>query len=137
MEVLEDRWFDLDMKYIDQQSNIYAANGLDVKFRSLGVSSAEDYNALGADGRSVLVETEHNRWNVERLLMGVSAYPYDERSALNARFMDPQQKPLAKKEHNATKPLRHKDIAPFSELLEESRAYDACIVDHLADAMKE
>lgn len=137
MDVLEDRWFDLDMKYIDQQSNIYAANGLDVKFRSLGVSSAEDYNALGADGRSVLVETEHNRWNVERLLMGVSAYPYDERSALNARFMDPQQKPLAKKEHNATKPLRHKDIAPFSELLEESRAYDACIVDHLADAMKE
>ena len=48
-------------------SNIYQINTIEFKYRSLG----QDFSKLDApDVKRIYAEVEHNRWNVEKLLMG-------------------------------------------------------------------
>ncbi len=48
-------------------SNIYQINTLNLKWRSLGL----DFSKLDApDVKKLFAEVEHNRWNIEKLLMG-------------------------------------------------------------------
>ncbi|MDR1221483.1 MAG: hypothetical protein LBL07_01210 [Tannerella sp.] len=62
-------------------SNIYNANMSEIKQRSLGIRPGEELS----DGQvNLLARVEHNRWNIEKLLMGYRACtPEDEENIRN------------------------------------------------------
>ena len=134
---LDKGWFDL--KYIFQRSNLYAANSIPTKLRSIGIADMPHPLQTLADAQvNMLSEVEHNRWNVERLLAGFKAYPYNERMEIRDKFLDDAQKAAAKKEHNKRKDeeFLHKDIAPYDELLDSSKDYDRVIVRNILDVVR-
>ena len=79
--------------------------------------------------------TEHNRWNIERLLTGFSAYKLKERLEFIDRLTSSDEN--IKKEcdamlkKNKKKYFIHKDIAPYDELIENSKKYDKYIVRNI------
>lgn len=135
---LDDSWF--EMQYAFQQSNLYSANSIPVKLRSVGVEVEMPYQSLSEDQVEILSEVEHNRWNMERLLVGFKAFDYEERMDFKARFesKDDEVKKAAKDEHNKKKKtlFQNKDIAPYDELLEGSKDYDRAIVRNIIDVMR-
>lgn len=132
---LETSWFDI--QYAFQQSNLYAANSIPGKLRSIGYDAHRDMTPEEVD---ILSETEHNRWNMERLLLGFSAYKYADRK----RFLDilcgedAEAKSECKDKLNVAKKVlfKHKDIAPYDELPENVKDYDKGIVKYLPEVMK-
>ena len=98
------------------------------------------YQSLSEDQVEILSEVEHNRWNMERLLVGFKAFDYEERMDFKARFesKDDEVKKAAKDEHNKKKKtlFQNKDIAPYDELLEGSKDYDRAIVRNIIDVMR-
>ncbi|MDD6253750.1 MAG: hypothetical protein PUA96_06880 [Bacteroidales bacterium] len=132
----ETNWF--STQYVFQQSNIYAANSIDVKLRSIGIQSPVSYESLPDDDILVLAEVEHNRWNVERLLAGTKAMTYKDRKDLNDRLANPEEKEKAKSEHNKLKKEQffHKDIAPYDELPQSSKDYDINIARNIIRIIK-
>lgn len=140
-EVLEKYW-DTKLEYIFKLSNLYAANSIPVKLRSVGIdpSSIDDDTHLTYSQIKVLSEVEHNRWNMERLLLGTMPLPKDQRDEINSMFasINPLVKEQGKKKNNDLKEnFYHKDIAPYSELLESSKQYDTAIVTNLLDVMRD
>lgn len=134
---LDRAWFNL--KYIYQRSNLYAANSIPAKLRSIGIAGApHPLQTLDDSQVDILSEIEHNRWNIERLLAGFKAYPYEERMTIKEKFMDPARKPAAKEDHDKLKDEKflHKDIAPYDELLPGSQNYDKVIVRNILDVMR-
>ena len=138
-EELEMGWYEKEQQYIRQQSNVYAANSVPMKFRSIGVDPEVD-TMIPYDDVLVLAEVEHNRWNVERLLSGTGALPYEKRMSLilNQLSDDKEVVKAAIKEKNMLKNdhFLHVDIAPYGELLDSSKQYDINIVAHLLDVIK-
>jgi hypothetical protein len=63
-----------DVPFPKRWSNIFAAASIPTKFRSLGIEWSEAMNEtiepIDEDKCLMLAEVEHNRWNVEKLLMG-------------------------------------------------------------------
>lgn len=134
---LDEAWF--DMKYVFQRSNLYAANSIPAKLRSIGIDDIPNpLQTLDNAQVDMLSEVEHNRWNIERLLAGFKAYPYSERMDIKKKHQDPNQKQAAKDEHNKRKDKEflHKDIAPYDELLEGSKDYDKVIVRNILDVVR-
>lgn len=119
---LDRMWYGLS--FANQLSNIYAANSIPGKLRSLGWSGAE-FAGMTEEQVDLLAEVEHNRWNVEKLLVGFRAMPRDRRTAVSAK-----EAVRLKKEC-----FIHKDIAPYDELSESSRRYDRVIVRHIGDVI--
>ncbi len=97
----------IDMKLMESQwnrmtvlpkvySNYFNAMTLGTKMHSIGHSSEdwEEYYALSRDEIEVLMEVEHNRWNVEELILGYRPVTDDEQAAvegdmsLKRRFRD-------------------------------------------------
>ena len=136
---LDDRWYDAGNKYALQLSNIYAANSIPVKFRSIGVNP-EARTSLSADEIAILAETEHDRWNVEKLLNGFGALPFADRMDILRGLASPveEERQAAKKRKDLLKKesFRHVDIAPYGELAPGSRQYDTDIVTNLLDVIK-
>lgn len=132
---LEEIWF--RMRYVFQRSNMYAANSIPSKLRSIGVDPSATTQAFSDDQIDTLARLEHNRWNVERLIAGFKALPYAERMDYKARFEDPSTRQAAKEEHNKCKNEKfiHKDIAPYDELLEVSKDYDRTTSRYLLDVI--
>lgn len=135
-DMLDKSWF--DMKYVFQRSNLYAANSIPAKLRSLGIEDASAVSAFDERQVEIMSETEHNRWNVERLLAGFMALPYEVRMYYKTRLDDPAQEAEVMKEHEHMKDTQylHKDIAPYDELSERSKDYDKAIVRNLLDVMR-
>lgn len=137
---LDKPWF--NMQYAFQQSNFYAANTIPFKLRSVGIDedAIMHYQSMPEAFVEELSIAEHNRWNLERLLVGFKAYMYAERVAYKARFesKDESVRKAAKKEHNEMKTTQfmNKDIAPYDELLDGSKNYDRNIVRNLLDVMR-
>ena len=138
--VLEKYW-DTELEYIYKLSNLYAANSIPVKLRSVGV----DPDNVGADTSltqrdiTVLSEVEHSRWNMERLLLGTQPLYASRRAEINDMLKDEDSEVKARgKEVN--KYLKdhfyHKDIAPYEELLPASKQYDTAIVTNILDVMR-
>ena len=138
--VLEKYW-DTELEYIYKLSNLYAANSIPVKLRSVGV----DPDNVGADTLltqrdiTVLSEVEHSRWNMERLLLGTQPLYASRRAEINDMLKDEDSEVKARgKEVN--KYLKdhfyHKDIAPYEELLPASKQYDTAIVTNILDVMR-
>lgn len=140
-EVLENYW-DTRLEYIYKLSNLYAANSIPTKLRSVGI----DPENVGPDtfltpGQiDILAEVEHNRWNVERLLLGTMPMKKVKRDALNKMLADPDPEVVSRgkaiKKHLQNN-FYHKDIAPNSELPSSSRQYDTAIVANILDVMRD
>ena len=136
---LDDIWYLKIGQYVKQQSNVYAANSIPVKFRSIGFDPQVG-TSITENEVHILAETEHNRWNVERLLAGYSPVPFEKRMQLitDQLSADKSVSDTAKKEKKALRDqcFMHADIAPYDELLESSKDYDLNIVKHLMDVIK-
>ena len=64
---IDQYWNDQSLAF--QWSNIYAANAIPAKLRSLGIDPCRPHPLDGQEVETA-ARVEHNRWNVERLLMG-------------------------------------------------------------------
>jgi hypothetical protein len=138
-EELAVAWYRKNIMYLKQQSNVYAANSVPAKLRSIGLDPQMS-RPVTQDEIALLAEIEHNRWNVERLLTGYSAVTFDERKSLIIDQLAPDSN-VSKEAKNRKKELRdkyfmHADIAPYGELLTSSKQYDINIVEHLPDVIK-
>lgn len=131
---LVESWF--NTQYAFQQSNIYAANSIPFKLRSLPFHGTKE---LSEEDIDLMARTEHNRWNVERLLIGFRAYPLSERMAFKeilssnnheaAKELDTRIKEVKRKF------LKHIEIAPYDELSDESKKYDQIIVKNIFNVL--
>ena len=74
-------------------SNIYNAMTLQTKMRSLGHSDSDwdAFFSMSAKEIAVIAETEHNRWNVEELLLGFR--PADEKQREHSREYEEYLRP--------------------------------------------
>jgi len=94
-------------------SNIYHANMVHIKERSLNISKGEE---LSNEKINLLARIEHNRWNIEKLLMGYRPCTPDEtndianglttKQALRDRFI-------------------HNDIKPYDMLSKDDKKIQA------------
>ena len=139
LQELDDIWYKKEDQYIKQQSNVYAANSIPVKFRSIGLDP-ECRTSITQDEVDILAETEHNRWNVERLMAGYSPLPYEKRMALLADQLSASkavsEAAVKEKKKLRNEEFKHADIAPYDELLNSSKDYDINIVKNLLDVIK-
>lgn len=112
-EELLRRWNRLSLPF--QWSNIFAANIIPTKLRSLGIDLRQP-RPLTDEELEITARTEHNRWNIERLLMGYRpATPGEaERAAV-----DPKYKKELKE--NA---FVHTNIAPYETIPDDVREID-------------
>lgn len=135
-DIIEDKWNDCSVS--DKWSNYYNVMTIPTKLRSVGI----DYKSLTLrdltdEEIGILAEVEHNRWNVERLLMGYRPVTENE--------FDEIQKSIAeggslKKKYN--KNLKaHYDIRPFADLREDKpgknvNRYDYGMTKGIIDIIK-
>ena len=131
---LDDMWRALS--YAEKMSNIYAANSIHAKFRSMGMDY-RDYvgRKIPDDVVELMSKMEHARWNMEKLLVGFGALPSEKRVRINERMAAGDC--AAKEESSELKRLefKHKDIAPYCELPVQSKQYDRAIVSNLVDVL--
>lgn len=114
--VLQKLWNGLPVAH--QWSNLYNAYAIKLKLRSLGIAQTDELQ-LDAQQIELLSRVEHNRWNMEKLLLGFRKPTPEEQ-----RIID--NEPGKKKEYK-NKWLAHADICPYDELDEGSKNYDKCI----------
>lgn len=139
VEVLEEYW-NTRLEYLFKLSNLYAANSIPIKLRSVGI----DPDTINEDTMftprdiQVLSETEHNRWNMERLLLGMQPLCESRRLEIS-KMLDGGDPEIVNQGKALNRHLKnnnyHKDIAPYSELLDSSRQYDIAIVKNILDVM--
>lgn len=112
---LKDLWNKLSVAL--QWSNLYSAYSIGYKLRSIGIS--DSYVRLNDDQIALLSEVEHNRWNMEKLLLGFRKPTVEEEERIKS----------SKEEGNIFKKKRfvHPDIRPYDELKLSSKEYDMCI----------
>lgn len=136
-DVLDTLW---KKSYLEQVSNIYCANHIGVKLRSVGINEKDLLRGEKIPDKLIdqMAAVEHNRWNMEKLLMGYDPIEASRRQRLKA--MEPLKESDAfRTEMEKLKKLKknqyvHHCIAPFGELLEEYKKYDYLIVRNLTDA---
>ena len=68
LKAAHDSW--IGCKVSDLWSNIYSAYNIRFRERTLKAEGEKDLTHLSAGTLSQMAEVEHNRWNVEKLLMG-------------------------------------------------------------------
>lgn len=120
--------------YSRQKSNIYCANHIGVKLRSVGGDGErlKSEKALTA----LMCVVEHNRWNVEKLLMGFGPVPKEDRDELKSLENDAAACAAKKNELDKLKcEFRHYNIAPYGQLLKSDQEYDEAIVANLLDVI--
>ena len=120
IEELEEEW--KKTKIFDKWSNIYNVSAIPAKIRSVG---GKKYIASNLE---VLAEVEHNRWNVEKLLMGFRPTTDEEHKLVKAD---------AKKKKEYKDRFIHDDIRPFSELDDASKDIDRKLIEHVPEIMRQ
>lgn len=114
--------------FLDRSSSMYSANTVYMKLRSVGLSPDSSKDAL-KPYVDMLSEVEHNRWDVERLILGVSDLTQAQQAQAVA---DPQMY----KTHWKTNLHMNKNIIPYDELDEDTKKYDKIIVRNMIDVVK-
>ena len=99
-----------------------------MKLRSVGLSPASPKKEL-ARYVEMLSEVEHNRWDIERLILGVSDLT---RSQQEEAAADPQKY----KKQWKTDLQMNKNIIPYDDLDEATKEYDKVIVRNMIDVVK-
>ncbi|MBR4739399.1 MAG: hypothetical protein IK058_05285 [Bacteroidales bacterium] len=124
---LDEKWH---LSYLDQVSNIYSANHIGVKLRSMG-------GDIAASQVELMAAVEHNRWNMEKLLVGYEAVEESRRRRLKQYELSDDTAALGKEMEELNRLKRneyiHHCIAPYAELLESKKLYDRLIVKNLKD----
>lgn len=112
-------------------SNIFAAASIPTKLRSIGVDWSINkpcrLSDFTEDEVAILAEIEHNRWNVEELLLGYRPVKLDEDKAIDQDI---------KKKRDYRNRFIHYDIRPFDKLKVDDKGrkaneYDEVIVRSL------
>ena len=116
---LQQKWDKLPVAL--QWSNFYCADSVDIKLRSLGFGVTPPMR-LTKEQIELLAEVEHNRWNMEKLLLGYRKPTPEEEIRC-------QDKAVRKEYKN--KRFVHPDIRPYAELAEGTKDYDRCISECL------
>lgn len=116
---LEKYWSGLPIS--NQWSNIYLANSLTFKLRSIGY----DINCglalqMADEDKYMMARVEHNRWNIEKLLIGYRALREEEMKWSST------EKDKAKKAR-----FIHHDIHPYDDLSNAEQQKDINIIDAL------
>lgn len=140
---LDDLW---KMSYLNQVSNIYCANHIGVKLRSMGIGEKDILRGDKIPEKyiTIMAAVEHNRWNLEKLLLGFDVVSQSQRKYLKLlehqresnenkekEFLEEKGRlKYLKKEHYI-----HYCIAPFNELLDEDKVYDDLIVKTIVDVL--
>ena len=93
-------------------SNLYSSYAIRTKLatlRAMRKNESDDISVLNSKEIGEMAKVEHNRWNVEKLLMGYrKAYPDEDKYMHDAKFAEDLM-------HNK-KLFIHHDIRPFEEL---------------------
>ena len=110
-----------------QWSNFYCADSVDIKLRSLGFGMTPPVQLTEAQ-IELIAEVEHNRWNMEKLLLGYRKPTPEEEEIL---CQDKAVRDMYKK-----KLFVHIDIRPYCELGEGTKEYDRCISECLPLVVK-
>lgn len=104
-----------------QWSNLYCADSVDLKLRSLGFGTTSPLR-LTTEQIELMAEVEHNRWNMEKLLLGYRKPTPEE---------EEKCKDNAVRKEYKTKRFVHTDIRPYYQLDEGTKEYDRCISECL------
>ena len=128
-EELDELWYQLS--FADKLSNLYSANSIPTKLRCLGLEKQYNPNSITAEKLSSnqiekLARIEHNRWNIEKLLVGFRVMPNQVRQALS-----PKQLKIQKRKY-----FTHCDIRPYDDLADSSKKNDRIIVSLIFDIMQ-
>ena len=125
LSVLDKHWY--GKSFLERASSMFSANSIYVKLRSVGLTSDSPKKAL-KPYVDLLSEVEHNRWDIERLIMGVS----DLTDAQQAEAV------ASPEEYKHWKVDLHmnKNIIPYDELDEDTKEFDKVIVQNMLDVVK-
>lgn len=118
-------------KPIDKWSSIYNANMLYYRLRSFGLSlnnlTQDDVKLKIQEHLTLGAETEHNRWNTERLLLGVAPLTQDEQD----KVLDGDEWGYNDKKG---KDICHRDICSnqkLDKIHKSVREWDELLINHL------
>lgn len=114
-----------------QWSSLYSAYSIPFRNRSLKASGKYDFENMSEEILEVLAFTEHNRWNVEKLMMGFRK-PQSEDDAYNAA---PDERNIIKKEKEQD--FIHCHIRPYDQLDDNTKEYDRKIVRFIVWALNQ
>ena len=104
-----------------QWSNFYCADSVEIKLRSLGFGATPPMR-LTKEQIELQAEVEHNRWNMEKLLLGYRKPTPEEEIRCRDKAVRKEYK---------EKRFIHPDIRPYAELDEGTKDYDRCISECL------
>ena len=130
---------------LDKWSSIYCANMLFYKLRSLGLDTSKDIsieeieNATSEINHDIIQSTEHNRWNTERLLLGMRPLYSEEFDDWWNNWKDKGKKEMRPEKDNMKSQMKHVDICS-NDLLEKidkpAVSFDTTLNEKLATLYK-
>lgn len=110
-KVLQQLWEQKEVAL--QWSNYYNTHSIAPKLRALHIKEGMSCSSLTAKQVNIIAQVEHNRWNVEKLLLGYRKPTFEEERNIARADL---------KRHFA-----HPDITPYEKLSEGSKEYDRAI----------
>ena len=145
MELVRNEWKKLNMA--NRWSNKYLANSFETKLRCLGyfaVAMNDYYDAVCVTIKKyqkAMAECDHNRWNLQQLLMGFRAYTNEElESYFSISGVDKlKRRDLFKKEKKEGVEKAHLNICSFEKLKEidsEVMVYDEVFNAAIPDILR-
>lgn len=128
----EDKW--RETRSIDQSSSIYCANMIFYKLRSIGLDttkmlSKEEVDAAICNNLDSLMRLEHNRWVVEKLLLGFR--PLYEGAECERWNQNNKEKNGENAKKNMKDSLMHGDIILFDSLSPKEQYKDKKVNDQM------
>lgn len=138
-ETANEKWKELTVAL--KWSNLYCAYHIPFKLASLRAMRGLQYNDQSQDQQPltseeilIIARVEHNRWNVEKLLMGYRKARFEEDSYAyrnaNEKDVDFKKEDADKLEKNK-KIYIHHDIRPFDKLDEGTQQWDYQIAKYI------
>ena len=116
--------------FLDRASSMYSANSIYMKLRSVGLTPESTKEQL-KPYVEMLSEVEHNRWDVERLILGV-AEPTQEQREEYLALADPG----VLKSYWKQNLHLNINLVPYKDLDEGTKGYDRVIVSNMLDVIK-
>ena len=125
---LDELW--RDKTVLDRASSMYSANSIYMKLRSVGLTPESTKEEL-KPYVEMLSEVEQNRWDVERLILGV-AEPTQELREEYLALADPGVLKAYWKQNLHL----NINLVPYKDLDEGTKGYDRVIVSNMLDVIK-
>lgn len=130
---------------LDKWSSIYCANMLFYKLRSLGLDTSKEIsieeieNATSEINHDIIQSTEHNRWNTERLLLGMRPLYSNEFDHWWNNWKDKDKKEMRSEKEKMKSQMKHVDICS-NDLLEKvdkpAVSFDTTLNEKMASIYK-